>query len=139
MQTPAGKRETRLYELAALMQDRINKCDKNKEPLQDIFDNWVVNVDPNIDDLLKGNRNDYAVTDYRAQTTVFNFWFFNSSQGQSSTFSHEFRHLMNTNHAFYTPGSGHIGGRLTGTDHKHPGEKDADDWASNFMNGKCGC
>ncbi|WP_027159875.1 RHS repeat-associated core domain-containing protein [Methylobacter luteus] len=138
VQSPAGQREKLLNDLGKSLQDKINKCNRNKEYLQKIFDNWVVYVDPHIDDPLKRGKN-AADTLYSSQTTQFNFWFFNSTDGRTHTFYHEFRHLMEANNSFYKQDPNYVRDRLSGNATTHPGEIDADNWASNFINGDCGC
>jgi len=138
MRTPAGQREALLRQFGDQLQQRINKC-KNKaerDKLQSIFDNWVVFVDPNIDDPNKRIRGTEADTWYDRQKTRFNYWFFNGGN-RTFVFIHEFRHLMPENGALNT--SGYIGDRLTGSGSIHPMEQDADGWANDFLGGNCGC
>ena len=138
MNSPAGKRETLLRQLGHQLQERINKCQNktDRDKLQGIFDNWVVYVDPNIDNPAKRIRGRPAHTWYDNQTTRFNYWFFNSDS-KTFTFTHEFRHLMPENDALFT--KGYIGDSITGSAEKHQMEIDADNWANSFLGGNCAC
>lgn len=136
MNSPAGQREKMLNDYGSSLQDKIKKCDKNKDYLQKKYDNWVVSVDPNINDPLNRHRT-AADTTYSSKSTQFNFWFFNSSSGQAQTFYHEFRHLMEENHNL--DNSGYLGSRLSGNGTNEPIEIDADKWATSFIGGDCGC
>ena len=103
------------------------------------FDNWDVYPDPNIDNVYKRDRNNYATTRYSSSgrsKTQFNFAFFNKGpddSSASSTFAHEFRHTMPENVKLFRPGDEIL------DPEKVDGEIDANNWAKNFWKGKCGC
>ena len=129
-QTPAGRRERDLNDLGDAFQNKLDTgCFENKEELQEIFDNWVVFVDPDIDTLAR-IRGTEADTWFLKQETRFNFGFFNGNH-RTLTFAHEFRHLMKDNHALKTPR--YIGDRLKGQASEHPMELDAEAWARRFI------
>jgi RHS repeat-associated protein len=135
--TPAGIREQRLRMLGQQFQEKINSvCESDRQKLQDVFDRWVVYIDPNLDNPATRIRGTAADTWYSSSRTRFNYWFFNSDN-QYFTFSHEFRHLMSENNALSS--SGYTGDRLTGNGSAHPMEVDADQWAQQFMDDGCSC
>jgi hypothetical protein len=114
-------------------QQRIGRdCVKDKKRLQDLFDRWVVWIDPNIFDPKTRATATEALTTYKDKTTQFNYGFFYGSGGQPNpgatmSFAHEFRHLMDENNALYSDSVIVLGSR-------HPMEIDANEWALT-----CGC
>lgn len=113
------------------LERRISKdCVKDRKRLKEIFDKWVVWLDPNILDPRQRESATDAHTNFANQTTQFNFGFFKKGGGPNPgarmTFAHEFRHLMGENHQLADPSDIVLG----------PGsaiEKDADRWAETCL------
>lgn len=138
--TPAQRRL--LEELGeAFEKGLVDICEEDRAELQSIYDNARVNVNPNIDDPLRRDRNSAADANFDSRTIQFNYWFFNSFPGsQSDTFAHEFRHLMRINHELFKPE--HLADWLIQDPEaysKLPFEVDADNFARMFNADVCGC
>jgi hypothetical protein len=121
-----------LFELNDTMRDRIKKYCPDQ---LDRFDNWRINVDPNIDSVFNRSGDTFADTRFSTQITQFNWPFFNreaSDPPGAFIFAHEYRHLMPQNHQLFKPGDELRRG-------KSPGETDADAWAKNFWSQNCQC
>ena len=123
-----------LFDANNSMRDQIEKyCPQ----LLDKFDNWLIYLDPNIDDPLRRSRGTYAFGRFRTQSTQFNRSFFAIDVGDQSSqgdiFAHEFRHMMKANNELYRPGDELRDPRTV------PGEIDAEQWSSDFWRGKCKC
>ncbi|WP_304440885.1 RHS repeat domain-containing protein, partial [Rhizobacter sp. Root16D2] len=130
-----------LFAYNDLMRKRIiAQCKNDGGKVLRRFDNWVIKIDPNIDDPLRRARENFAITNYSSQTSQFNLAFFNTvatDPGQGLIFAHEFRHLMPGNHTIN--GSSTLGSVLSGQSGKSPAEQDADSWAKEFLRGACTC
>gem|GEM_PF-1696567 len=116
----------------------ISKCNDGGKTLAR-FDNWIIRIDPNIDNLLRRARTNFAVTSFGTQTTQFNWAFFNREPldpGPGLIFMHEFRHLMPENQALVSAFS--VGAAIV-QDLSSPVEVDADAWAKKFLSGDCSC
>ena len=121
------------------MKDDLKKvCPKDRARLQQIFDNWKINIDPNIDNIYKRARGQYAITNRSNQVSQFNFGFFNqdvTEPGAYFVFLHEFRHLMAENPS----SNSDTGAEFAGRPARSPGENDADAWAKKFIDPSCVC
>ena len=121
------------------MKDDLKKvCPKDRARLQQIFDNWKINIDPNIDNIYKRVRNFYATTDRPSQTSQFDYNFFHQEYpepGPYFVFLHEFRHLMNENAGT----SADTGAVFSGRASQSTSENDADAWAKKFIDPSCTC
>jgi len=116
-----------LQRYADEFQRSINRdCVKDRKVLNDLFDRWVVWIDPNIFDPRTRQTATEAHTNFNDKTTQFNLGFFTQggspNANGSTTFAHEFRHLMDDNHRLYDPSAIILG-------HEHPMGQDADRWA----------
>jgi RHS repeat-associated protein len=136
--TEAGRREQLLIQYGASLGDLIREHCSNSSEAYKRFENWVVYVDPNISDPTKRARVTEGLTDYHNTSTQFNYWFFyGKGNNQISTFYHEFRHTMSSNHALLT--SDYASRFLAGGVGNLAIERDADLWANNLISGQCGC
>ena len=100
------------------------------------FDNWRINIDPNIDGGYLRRARAFATTRFRTQASQVNWAFFNRETTDPSglaIFAHEFRHLMDENNRLFSPGDE---ARDPAT---VPGEMDADAWAKKFWSEQCEC
>lgn len=117
----------------------VDICSESRAEMQEIFDELRVNVDPNINSMVRPREQ--ASADYENRTIEFNYNFFASgSYQQSSTFSHEFRHLMKANHDLIRPGE--LVDRLIFTDEEYnklPTEVDANNFAKTYNADVCAC
>jgi len=115
------------------MRERIIK---NCPNLLQKFDKWVISIDPNIDAGYLRRAHTFATTIYRAQTSQFNWAFFNrefTDPSAAQIFAHEFRHLMDVNNNLARPGDSARDPKTV------PAEIDADAWGSKFWSEQCDC
>jgi len=90
------------------------------------FDKWIIQID------ISTTGTDYAITDYRKQTTTFFLPYVNSdTMERMDTIAHEFRHLMPANNAL---SQGWRDLMVPGT---APSELDAKNWACAFWKSTC--
>lgn len=117
-------------------------CPADRAAIQKEFDEWIVRVDPNIENMAKRARTGYATT--RGNTSTFNKPFFDitgyESPSQYAVGLHELRHTMPSNAAIVDP-PGSMGDILAGRADRVPSEIDADRFADWFLksSNKCGC
>ncbi|MHA6897287.1 hypothetical protein ACQUJT_24955 [Ralstonia pseudosolanacearum] len=124
-----------LYRINNFVRDEIKRKCPN---LLSRFDNWSIYPDPNIDDPYR--RALYTEATTKGNSTQFNFGWFNktpSDPGQYFIFMHEFRHISPANAVINS--SNDVGQSVMGQPGKSRYEQDADEWAKNFIGGKCGC
>jgi RHS repeat-associated protein len=122
-----------LYDANNTMRERIKKYCPDQLAK---FDNWRINIDPNIDAGYLRRARSFATTRFRTQSSQFNWAFFNREPTDPSgpeIFAHEFRHLMDENNRLFRQGDA---ARDPAT---VPGEMDADAWAKKFWSEQCEC
>ncbi|QTD46389.1 hypothetical protein [Ottowia testudinis] len=111
---------------------------KNCPSLLKSFDEWVIFVDPNINDPLRRSKSSWGSTRFsenRSRTQI-NYAFFNRQHGDPShadILAHEFRHTMKVNFQMFRPGDEFRDPKVV------PGEIDANKWAQDFWSNKCDC
>jgi hypothetical protein len=113
------------------------KCARDQRAIRPIFDRWIVEVDPDVDEL--GLPGEMAVNDYPSHTTTFMKGAFLG--GLYGTGGHELRHNFARNQALFLPIREEYF-RENMLDHdlsRFPNERDADFWSDRFWNTDCGC
>ncbi|WP_310270193.1 Ig-like domain repeat protein [Roseateles saccharophilus] len=125
------------------VQDRIRGlCQIDRDRLQKEYDEWVVTVDPNIDNPARRIQQGYGIT--KGNKTTFSRRFFMIEPGENPSQLqvgwHEFRHTMPGNASIVDP-PGSIGDILSGNAQRVPSEIDADAFADWLIHSSktCGC
>jgi RHS repeat-associated protein len=136
----ARQRLERLRELGDRFQKSIaDFCPEDRSQIQQIFDTWVVSVDPNIDDPLRRVPDLAAISRFDRRTTQFNDLFFANPNAQAFVLRHEFRHLMPANDALRHGADVGVLISPNGDTSMLPSEKDADAWARYSGANTCRC
>ncbi|WP_277604612.1 RHS repeat domain-containing protein [Pelomonas sp. CA6] len=125
------------------VQNRIRGlCQIDRDRLQKEFDEWVLAVDPNIENPARRIQQGYGIT--KGNKTTFSRRFFMIEPGENPSQLHvgwhEFRHTMPGNASIIDP-PGSIGDILSGNAERVPSERDADAFADWLIHSSknCGC